>query len=438
MKLSHRIVTASAAVLIIASALVISTTTYLNMKNSEAKSRVLLTSVASGLAVTAQNIAKEAQIVSTTLAATFGTEIQNSEVDRNTLAHMTRAALQGTSDVLGITVVLEPNVLGEDTAFVGNEYSTEAGRFAPYFYKNNGSIGFRIAGINKASAQNWYYKALRKQNQHITEPYTFDVSGKNIVSASITTPIFDAKGNSIGGVVVDIDFNSLTKKLETANNYRTGLLAIVSEGGLWVNHSDQSRLGEHVRPAIETVMKGVTDQPNIQELGDRTFIMERFLLGNTGQYWFSAMSVTSDELTEKYRSTRNIALIVAVIAGIVGCGILWLIANSIAHPVVNLTGRMQRLANGNVAEEVQYINRNDEIGQMANALKVFVTAISERQTLQTEAEKEHEREVTRQQEAAALVEAFSGTAEHTLTQILNQFEELDQTSKELAEIAETT
>ncbi|WP_093190398.1 cache domain-containing protein [Pseudovibrio sp. Tun.PSC04-5.I4] len=231
MKLSHRIVSASAAVLIVASALVISTTTYLNMKNSEADSRALFTSVASGLAVTAQDITKEAQVLSTTLAAAFAAEIQGGDSNRNSLADMTRAALQGTSDVLGVTVVLEPDVLGKDTTFVGNEYSTDAGRFAPYFYKKNGSIGFRTAGINKASAQDWYYKALRKKSQHITEPYTFDVGGKNTVSASITTPFFDAKGNSIGGVVVDIDFDKLKQKLGVCQTSCPPISCSVSDFG---------------------------------------------------------------------------------------------------------------------------------------------------------------------------------------------------------------
>ncbi|MES0871422.1 methyl-accepting chemotaxis protein [Pseudovibrio sp. SCP19] len=438
MKLSYRIVLASVVVLLLSFSLIITTATYLNSQHSEQETKALFVSFANGMAVTARDVTREAEVTSTNLAVLLAQQIQRSDADRDTIADLTIAALKNTSDVLGIAVVLEPNVLGRDVEFQADKYSTPSGQFAPYFYLKDSQIGFRVSGIDKPEVQRWFQAALRQRSQYVTEPYTFDVDGENTVSASITTPILDTAGNSIGGVIVDIDFHKLKSKLAAYDLYESGRLAVISEQGLWVSHTDQTLLGEPVGTMVESIIAGVTDEPNLQTINDRQFVLERFRIGTTNQYWYAGMSVTTAELHASYLTTRNIILLLAFAAGLIGCLILWFIGNSIARPIVNLTCRMQSLADGNVKDEVQYTGRSDEIGQMANALKIFVTAVSERQTLQSEAEKEHEREANRQKEVAKLIGDFSGMAETALGIIHARFNELEQTSKELAEIAEDT
>ncbi len=408
------------------------------MQNAEKDSHTLFTSVASGIAVTAQDLLKESQVISHTLANTYGAEVDNGEASRANIAQMTEAALRGSSDILGIAVFLQPDAVGKDSDYIGKRYSSDTGQFAPYFYLENGSVKSLTADINRADVQRRMRRSMQERSQFVTEPYTFDVKGKTILSASVLDPIMNSKGEAVGVVVVDIDFDKLQEKMSSANFYETGLLAVVSEKNAWVSHSDQKRLGKKVRQEVETILGGIVDKANMDDIGDRRFIMERFRLGTTDQYWYAGMSVAIDELTASARSARNISLVTAVASGLIGCIILWFIGNSIARPIVNLTQRMQRLADGNVTDEVQYTGRSDEIGQMANALKIFVAAVSERQTLQAEAEKEHAREANRQQESARLIEAFSGTAENSLSTINRRFEELEQTSKDLAHIAETT
>lgn len=408
------------------------------MQTAEQDSRALFNSVASGLAVTAQDLLKESQVISTTLARTYGAEIDSGDASRTNIALMTEAALRGTTDILGIAVFLQPDVAGKDADYIGKKYASDTGQFVPYFYIENGSVQSLTADIGRADVQRRMRRTIQQKSQFVTEPYTFDVEGKKILSASVLDPILNAKGEAVGVVVIDVDFDKLQEKMGAANFYDTGRLAVVSEDGLWVSHSDRSILGEKVRPVIESIMNGVRDKANVQEVGDRLFILEKFQLGTTDQYWFAGMSVTTEELTAGARNTRDMALIAAVVSGLIGCIILWFIGNSIARPIVNLTHRMQSLADGNVSDEVQYTGRSDEIGQMANALKVFVTAVSERQSLQSEAEKEHLREAERQKQSAKLIEAFSGTAENALTVIHSRFDELEQTSKELADIAENT
>lgn len=438
MKLSSRIVSASAAVLLAVSTLLISTTTYLSMQATQTDSRALFRSAASGLASTAQDLLKESQVITTTLANSIGAEVDTDLTSRENIASLTKAALRGSSDILGIAVFLNPNSVGSDSDYVGDPYSSKQGQFVPYFYFQNGSLTFLAAEVERTDVQRRISRALREKSQFITEPYTFDVEGETILSASVVSPILNAQGKGIGVVVTDVDFETLKKKIDAAHYYDTNRLTVISETGLWVNHSDPSRLGKKIDPEIEKLKNGLTGTSKIGEIGDRQFILEKFRLSPTDQYWYAGMSVTSDELTAGARYTRNIALLTAGVASLIGCLFLWLISNSIARPIVNLTARMRSLAEGNTDADVQYTNRKDEIGQMANALKVFVEAVKDRHALQEKAEEEHQRDINRQQEAAKLIEAFSQTTENALQVIHQQFDELEQTSRELADIAELT
>lgn len=438
MKLSHRIVGASAAILLVVSSLVISIGTYLSMQSAEQDSRALFSSFASGLAVTAQDLLKESQVISTTLANTYGAEISSGEASRGNIALMTEAALRGTSDILGIAVFLQPDVAGMDSDYIGMDFASDMGQFAAYFYQENGSVNSLTADIGRTDVQRRIRRATEQKSQFVTEPYTFDVEGKTMLSASVLDPILNASGEVVGVVVVDVDFGKLQAKMDAATLYKTENIALISEGGLWVNHSDQALLGKKVEPVVEGIMNGVEDKANVEEVDNRLFILEKFQLGNTGQHWFAAMSVTSDELTASARNIRNMALMAAIGAGLIGCLFLWFIGNSIASPIVDLTQRMQSLAEGNVSDRVLYTDRSDEIGQMANALEFFVAAVFERETLQEVADEERKREMDRQQRAQQLIEAFSGTAETTLRTIHSRFDELEQTSRELADIAENT
>ncbi len=438
MKLSHRIVSASAAVLLVASSLIISIETYLSMQTAEQDSRALFNSVASGLAVTAQYLLRESQVISTILADTYGAEIDSGKASRANIALMTEAALRGTTDILGIAVFLQPDVVGKDSDYIGKDYASDTGQFVPYFYVDNGSVQSLTAEIDRTDVQDRMRRTMQQKRQVITEPYTFDVEGRKILSASVLDPILNAQGEAVGVVVIDVDFDKLQAKMAAANFYDTGQLAVVSEDGLWISHSDRSVLGEKVQPVVEGIMSGINEKMNVQAVGDRLFILEKFQLGMTDQHWFAGMSVATDELFGSARNTRDIALITAVVSGLIGSVILWFIGNSIARPIVNLTHRMQSLADGNVCDEVLYTSRSDEIGQMANALKVFVTAVSERQSLQSEAEKMHLREAERQEESARLIKEFSSTAETALAALHSRFDELEQTSRELTVIAQDT
>ena len=77
------------------------------------------------------------------------------------------------------------------------------------------------------------------------------------------------------------------------------------------------------------------------------------------------------EAKDKVNSARNVAITAAIIAGLLGMIIGFLSARSIARPVNQLTSIAQKVASGDLTEQIK-IDRQDEIGQLATTFNTMV------------------------------------------------------------------
>ncbi len=114
-------------------------------------------------------------------------------------------------------------------------------------------------------------------------------------------------------------------------------------------------------------------------------------------------------LAAAYSSARFsfvVALIVllAVIAG--SAGLIVMVRRRILNPIAALTGRMSRLAAGEVAEAIPGAARNDEIGAMAAAVQVFKDNKIDADRLTTEKEAENDVKMRRARALDDLTRAF--------------------------------
>ena len=114
-------------------------------------------------------------------------------------------------------------------------------------------------------------------------------------------------------------------------------------------------------------------------------------------------------LAAAYSSARFsfvVALVglLAVIAG--SAGLIVMVRRRILNPIAALTGRMSRLAAGEVAEAIPGAARNDEIGAMAAAVQVFKDNKIEADRLATEKEAENDVKMRRARALDDLTRAF--------------------------------
>ncbi|MDR3440374.1 methyl-accepting chemotaxis protein [Telmatospirillum sp.] len=100
-------------------------------------------------------------------------------------------------------------------------------------------------------------------------------------------------------------------------------------------------------------------------------------------------------------------LTVSIAAVVIGLALAWLIARSIARPIVAMTKTMQQLAAGTLDIDVPGTGHHDEIGRMAQALDVFRHTAQQVRTAEA-AQKALELQLAqdRQRELAALADRF--------------------------------
>jgi methyl-accepting chemotaxis protein len=108
----------------------------------------------------------------------------------------------------------------------------------------------------------------------------------------------------------------------------------------------------------------------------------------------------------------------AVLALIIG-GIAF-VAFGVVRPIVRMTGAMQKLATGELSEEVPYATRRDEVGSMASALAVFKQGALDNARLREEQVRNEEQANLAKRKAllnmAATVERETGASVETATE----------------------
>ena len=106
------------------------------------------------------------------------------------------------------------------------------------------------------------------------------------------------------------------------------------------------------------------------------------------------------------RTSFTVALLGLVAVLIASIGLVVTVRRRVCAPIVGLTTRMSRLAEGNVAEEIPGAERSDEIGAMAAAVQVFKDNMIRADRLAAEKQAENDGKMRRAQALDELTRAF--------------------------------
>jgi methyl-accepting chemotaxis protein len=135
--------------------------------------------------------------------------------------------------------------------------------------------------------------------------------------------------------------------------------------------------------------------------------------------------------------TRSQILIVTIGVQVVGILLAWLIGRAISRPIVQMSGAMKELANGNLSVEVIGAGRPDEIGLMACTVEVFKNNALEVVRLKEEQE-EVERRASAQHkvEMQRLADNFEGAVGEIIQTVTSASTELEASAGTLTSTAD--
>jgi methyl-accepting chemotaxis protein len=146
----------------------------------------------------------------------------------------------------------------------------------------------------------------------------------------------------------------------------------------------------------------------------------------------------ADHGAEIYSSARigviGALLLTAVLCVIVGSSIV----TGVARPIGAITGAMRRLAGRDMAAEIIGVGRKDEIGDMAEAVKVFKDSMIEADRLAAEQAAENEAKLRRAQKVDALTKSFEVKVSELVGVLSSASTEMEATAQSMATTAEQT
>ncbi|MBJ3786301.1 methyl-accepting chemotaxis protein [Devosia sediminis] len=295
---------------------------------------------------------------------------------REAVAEAVTRALQSRPSVVGMTVALEPDVLGSDAAHRGQPHSDAQGRFVPYFTQAGGKVALEALDMSvPANDENWYHLPMREDRGVLTAPYAYAVEGKDTLLTSIAM-VVHKDGKPAGIVTSDLTLDVIGGVIGQLRPFDVGSVLLVSNAETWIANPDPSLVGQVLSPEISGALLNTalmeTGMSYVNELGVNTFVVTAPLsFAGVADQWTMVMTVPTATIYAGVDSMRNMALVAAAVLLVVVLGLVWLGAGVIAKPIRRMTDLMGVLAEGKYDVAVPGLDRRDEIGGMARAVEIF-------------------------------------------------------------------
>jgi sigma-B regulation protein RsbU (phosphoserine phosphatase) len=315
--------------------------------------------------------------------------LEYSTYNKSDILNLVRSIVQNNPEIYGSTIAFEPYAFEKDSLY-----------FAPYFYKDNGTIKFTYLGGEQYRYFYWdWYQIPKELNKpQWSEPY-YDKGGGNIIMSTYSVPFYknvNGKKRLMGIVTADISLDWLEKIVSSIEISKTGYGFLISKNGTIVTHPNSGLIMN------ETIFS-LAEQREDQELRE---IGRRMISGQSGfvplnglnsnkKYWmfFAPLSSSGwslgvlfpqeELMSDITRLNRNVFII-----GVAGLSILLImivvISGSITKPLRLLAHATKDIAVGNLDTEIPISKSGDEVGKltesfiyMERSLKSYIKELTE-------------------------------------------------------------
>ena len=157
----------------------------------------------------------------------------------------------------------------------------------------------------------------------------------------------------------------------------------------------------------------------------------------------STADALSDAADEEVATTVGLATTIVLVADalVVGLAILliYIVFRTVTMPIKAMTEAMETLAEGNLDTEIPALNKEDEIGQMANAVQIFKeNAIRVREMEAEQAATAKRAAIERQETMTRMVNDFDDSVGGVVRAISEAIQNLERSSTAMGATAEQT
>jgi len=387
-------------------------------------------------------------------------EFLNEEFRRAFINTVIREEVVKHPNINGIWIIWEPDVLeGNDAQYVGTPGTCDTGRFAPYWYRDGNKLLMHALSeeeINNPKTGNYYHAPFNEKKTVIMNPYLDNVGTKQILNATIASPIFAHNENKkvLGVVGVDVNMETIQAISREQKPFGTGFTAVFSNNGTVVAHFDPQRIGKNMLDTerdmagdyLEKMMEAISKGRQYYftnyiagENDDYAVYIDPIKIGNNGNAWSYAIAVPLDTIMSGVNKMLVTVILITclVLAGV--CIAAVFLARTISSPIIKVTNMLKDISEGE-GDLTRCININskDEIGSLSHYFNMTLKKIKDLIVIiKNEAGLLNEISCvlsSNMSETAAAVNEITANIQSIKTRVINQSASVSETNSAMEQV----
>ncbi len=301
---------------------------------------------------------------------------------------------------LRLTTEIQTKIFSKYPYYQAIWMSWERSNLSPLWKKNYGRIRiniFKTSGkvIIERDSMNTlgdtpgslYLQLKTSKKEFLTEPYTDVYDGVTKMIASVASPVI-INGKYAGLCGLDLPmarFNDIINKAESIYNSN---IFLISNNGTYVGNKENHELvGKSITESfagtnikiLDYIKKGkpFSINVNIKDKGNYYYSFYPFTISGTTQPWMVGVAVPREIIISETNHNINSTFYAGAIGIILLIIVIFFISKNITNPLSTITKSLELLSKGKINSVKDLtINRNDEIGDIANSTNTLIDSLS--------------------------------------------------------------
>lgn len=292
-----------------------------------------------------------------------------------TATSLIKGILEKSENFVGMAFMLEKDVLTSEEG-ISKELIDSAGKFIPYVYKADGGYAVDpLLDYEKEGVGDWYLVPKKTKKPIITEPYSYEVNGKNVLMTTISVPILE-DGNFLGVVTADFAIDYLQKMINEIKPF-DGYAGMLSDSGAFVANGHYKEKNNKLISDVEKW--GVTPeqlddsfsiQADSKSFGKEMIFFEPIKLKGADTNWAFMSVIPESNVLAHFYSLLKTSIIIGCITLIIVLLSIYFTIKVSFRPLAGIIKRLGLISDGelNIKFNDKELSKN-EFGQLNLALQ---------------------------------------------------------------------
>lgn len=267
----------------------------------------------------------------------------------------------------------------------------------------------------------------------ITDVRKSEITGRPVVL--IAAPVMSKKkvnGVLFGAISIDYFAKQFASPLRIGETSR---VIIFNAAGQAIIHPDDTQL---FSLDAQTLTNGITDDSVLAEYTDEGVARLASVANSESLKWSVIVDASIEEISAPALKLGLITLGVSVIILIALAAAITILLETIVRPIAGLTSVMTVLADGNTAIEIPSLQRQDAVGEMAQAVFIFKENRIKSDTMAADEQKQQQVREERALRIENLTTDFDTSVSGALDTVFDAANELQATASSMSSTAVKT